>query len=326
MSKKQIILLGIAGLFLALLLLWAFTSTSPSHETALPERGAAVQAVYATGEVEPVYWAHIAPQIAGRVESVPVREGQEVKIGELLAGLDDTVERAHAAELRARLEYLEKERKRFATLAAKDAASRSRFEQISSEYDATTSALEAQMQTVNRLAIKSPLDGIVLRRDVEPGETVRTEDIIFWVGTPQPLRVTAEVDEEDIPFIALGQTALITSDAFVGQVIEGTVSEITPKGDPIEKNFRVRIGLPEASPLRVGMTVEVNVVTREEENALLVPTSSVLEGKVWVAEGRDIKERPVKTGIQGTEKTQILEGLQENEAVLVNPAAYLSGK
>ena len=116
------------------------------------------------------------------------------------------------------------------------------------------------------MTIISPIDGMVLRREIEPGEFVKQGDTAFWVGQPKPLRITAEVDEEDIPLVKLKQRALIKSDAFPEQVSEGLISDITPKGDPLNKNFRVRISLPENSPLYVGMTVEVNIIINEVDN------------------------------------------------------------
>jgi multidrug efflux pump subunit AcrA (membrane-fusion protein) len=116
---------------------------------------------------------------------------------------------------------------------------------------------------------------------------------------------------------------LIKADAFPGQVLTGTVAEITPKGDPINKSYRVRVALPDDTVLRVGMTTETNIVVREQVDALLVPASAVSGGRVWLAvEGRAHK-RAVKTGAIGENKAEILDGLKSDELVIVNPPPEL---
>ena len=117
------------------------------------------------------------------------------------------------------------------------------------------------------------MDGVVLRRDGEVGEIAEVGQILFRVGVPKPLQVVAEVNEEDIPRVAVGQTVLLRTDAFPGQRLEATVREITPMGDPVAKTYRIRVALPDDTPLRPGMSVEANVVTREKPNALLVPAT-----------------------------------------------------
>ncbi len=108
------------------------------------------------------------------------------------------------------------------------------------------------------------MDGVVLRRDGEVGEIVEPGQILFRVGVPKPLQVVAEVNEEDIPRVAVGQTVLLRTDAFPGRRLEGKVHEITPMGDAVAKTYRIRISLPDDTPLHVGMSVEANVVTREK--------------------------------------------------------------
>ena len=119
------------------------------------------------------------------------------------------------------------------------------------------------------------MDGVVLRRDGEVGEIVETGQVLFRVGVPKPLQVVAEVNEEDIPRVALGQKVLLRTDAFAGKALEGTVHEITPAGRSVAKTFRIRVALPDDTPLKVGMSVEANVVTREKPGALLVPADAV---------------------------------------------------
>jgi RND family efflux transporter MFP subunit len=128
------------------------------------------------------------------------------------------------------------------------------------------------------------------------------------------------VNEEDIPRVALGQTVLFRTDAFPDHNLEGKVGEITPMGDVAAKTFRVKIALPDDTPLKPGMSVEANIITREKPNALLVPADALQGNAVFVVDGGRARKRPVTIGIRGTRAVEILSGLADDEPV-ASPAA-----
>jgi RND family efflux transporter MFP subunit len=316
MKNNLIILVSISIIIIGAIFLF-FKQGNP--ETILPKRGHIVQAVYATGEVESVISSKISTQVSGKVMQVPVEEGDRVKTGQLLAQLDDGVEVAKISAYQAKLKYLTKEKDRYRELADMKYSSEGKYEKILSEYESIKAQLEAQQKLIERLKIVAPFDGVVLERNIESGETVTSVDIIFYVGDPDKLRVTAKVDEEDIPLVKIGHKVLIKSDSFPGKSFNGEVKEITPRGDPIDKNFRIRVSLPKGSPLLIGMTVEVNIITKEEQKALLVPTSSVVDGNIWLVNGNNIKKTKVITGISSEDFIQILNGLTDNQSIILNP-------
>jgi len=312
--------LYLALLAAAALLAWfAYSRTRPTVAVESPTRGPAVEAVYATGTVEPVVWAKVAPVTSGQIVDILARDGDPVKKGQPLARLDDREKRGNLELLAARRDFLQSELARAEQLHRRGFISWQGREQATSELKQAEAALAAAAKPLADTLLTAPMDGVVLRQDGEPGETVSAAQTLFWVGQPAPLRVIAEVDEEDIPLIHPGQRVLIKADAFPGQVLEGKVTDITPKGDPINKSYRVRVGLPENTPLRVGMTTEVNVVVREETDALLVPAAAVSGGKVWVVENGRARRMPVKTGVLGEKKAEIREGLRGDEAVIADP-------
>jgi RND family efflux transporter MFP subunit len=180
--------------------------------------------------------------------------------------------------------------------------------------------ISVQMEKLDNYTITAPMNGVVLRRDGEVGEIVDVGQILFRVGVPKPLQVVAEVNEEDIPRVKVGQTVLLRSDAFIGRQLTGTVREMTPMGDPVAKTYRIRIALPDDTPLQVGMSVEANVVTREKAGALLVPSDAVQSTSVFVVTGGRLEKRSVEIGIRGTRAVEILGGLREDERV-ASPAA-----
>ncbi len=289
-----------------------------SADTVEATRGQAVRAVYATGVVEPVEWAMLSADKTRRVTAILKDEGAVVQAGDPLVQLDDSVEESQESDARARVKFAGDDLARKRKLLAGGATFKRSVEEAEREHAQAEATLEAAQRERARLLLKAPMAGMVLRREVEPGETIQAGEAAMWVGKPVPLRITAEVDEEDIGIVKLGQQALIKADAFPGQALEGKITEITPKGDPVNKVFRARVGLADNTPLKIGMTTEVNIITEVVENALLIPVASESAGQVWKP-GRKPEPVPVKIGIRGENQLQVLEGLSEGDIILRAP-------
>lgn len=282
-------------------------------------RQQAVEAIYATGVVEPVTWAKVTPMNRGRIMDLCKCEGATVGKGEVLARLDDAEERARIDELVARAGFLEGDMRRYARLLEGNHVSAQTYQRAASAYAEIRALIAAERSRLNDFTIRSPIAGEVLRRDGEVGEIVDSDDVLFWVGEPKPLWLIAEVDEEDIARVRVGQSALIKADAFPDRVLDGTVETITPKGDPVNKSFRVRIALPDDTPLLIGMTTEINIVVATVEAALLVPAEAVVGGRVFVLAGGRAEARPVRTGIASAATIEITEGIGEGELIVAAP-------
>ncbi|NJO54862.1 MAG: efflux RND transporter periplasmic adaptor subunit, partial [Bacteroidales bacterium] len=201
------------------------------------------------------------------------------------------------------------------------------FERAQTEVRQLEALIAAQGERIENYKLVSPMDGTVLREDGEVGEVVDTTAVLYRVGQPQPLRLVAEVNEEDIPRVAKGQVTLIRADAFPETRLEGRVDDITPAGDPVAKTFRVYVSLPDDTPLQIGMSVEANIVSQEKANALLVPTEAIVGGAVFVVENGGAVRRKVETGIKGTRAVEILSGLREDERVISPvPSRFFGGR
>lgn len=281
-----------------------------------PQRRDVIEAVYATGEVEPLSWLQVAPQLTAQFEEILVDDGDRVEKGQLLAKADTSVEQAKLEEFEAHLTQMKSEYERNKGLLDKGYISQKAFDEAISAWNELQSRIENQRLLIARMSLSAPVSGTVLRRDIEPGEVKTPGQTVFWLGDPGDLRITAEVDEEDILRVKSGQTALLKADAVEGTVLEGTVAGITPKGDPVNKNFRVRIALEKGGPLQTGMTVEINIVTAKSESALTVPADAVRDGAVWVFAGTGWKKTPVATGRADGRFVEILSGLSGGETVM----------
>jgi RND family efflux transporter MFP subunit len=303
---------------------WWWYGRAPEVRAVAPTHGTAVEIVYATGPVEPVRWAKVASLFRARIVELCYCEGKPVARGDMLARLDDRELRAQLLELRAREDFTKRELARATELIGRGVATTQTYERASSDLRQVQALISVLMEKLENYTITAPMDGVVLRWDGEIGEIIEPGQILFRVGVPKPLQVVAEVNEEDIPRVAVGQKVLLRTDAFPAQPLEGTVREITPMGDPVAKTYRIRVALPEDTPLQIGMSVEANIVTRERPNALLVPADAVQDSTVYVIESERAKRRPVDIGIRGTRAVEVLAGLSEGERVASPAPAGLS--
>jgi len=290
-------------------------SRGPAITVAQVTRGAAAEIVYATGSVEPETWSRSTPLVRGRIIERCRCEGKTVKTGDILARLDDKEALATLNDLRALEEFQHREFDRQAQLLARGVATSQAYQRAESDLARIRAQIAAQTERLEYYKIVAPMDGTVLKEDGEVGDMVDPGTILYRIGLEKPLWVVADVNEEDIPRVQVGQKALLRTDAFAGQVLPGFVKQITPAGDPVSKTFRVRIGLPNDTPLRVGMSVEANIVSREKLDVLLVPANAVVNNSLLTIENDRARLRKVEIGIRGTGFVEIVSGASEGELV-----------
>lgn len=295
---------------------WWYANRPAQVAVVTPTRGEAAEIVYASGVVEPRNWAKVTSLVRERIVSVCNCEGSRVEKGDELARLDASEAEASLSELEARHDLAVTERDRVERLVERRVANMSELERAQSQVGQIEALIAGQEARLANYVLTAPNDGVVLRQDAEVGEIAEPGDVLFWVGQPAPLLVVAEVNEEDIPRVEAGQRALLRSDAFPGRALEAKVDSITPKGDPVTKTYRVRLALPDDTPLLIGMSVDVNIVIRVAEDALLVPSVAVNDGAVFVAEDNRARRREVETGIRGTANVEILSGLAAETQVI----------
>jgi membrane fusion protein, multidrug efflux system len=300
---------------LAAAAVWWF-SRGPAITVVAVKRGAAAEIVYATGSVEPETWSRSTPLVRGRIVERCRCEGKAVKAGDTLARLDDKEAQATLNDLRALEAFQQREFDRQSQLMARGVSTSQAYQRAESDLARIQAQIAAQAQRLEYYKLVSPMDGTVLKEDGEVGDMVDPGTILYRIGLETPLWVVADVNEEDIPRVRVGQKALLRTDAFANQVLPGFVKQITPAGDPLSKTFRVRIGLPDDTPLRVGMSVESNIVSREKQDVTLVPANAVLNSNsLLVIENDRARLRKVELGIHGTGFVEIVQGVREGELV-----------
>ena len=291
----------------------------PNVTTAVAILAPVSEAIYGTGTVEPERWAKVVPVQRRRLVELCRCEGQAVKVSQILGRQDDAEEKSALHELEINHDQIERDLSRAEKDRDKNDAAKTEYERRSTQFEESKSRISAQKVRIDALVLRAPLDGMVLRRDGEVGEIVGPTDVLFWVGPPAPMQVVAEINEEEITRIVAGQKAFLRSEAFPDQSLRAIVSQITPKGDPTRKTFRVYLLLPRDTPLRIGMTVEVNIIYREKSAAVVVPAEAVTGNAVQIVDDGRIRRVPISVGVRGSRNVEVV-GNVSKDTVVLSPA------
>jgi len=281
--------------------------------------GSVSDLVYATGFVEPRHPVTVSARITAPVRAVLVDEGDTVRAGQPLILLDDREQRmllAQAAALRLQSNLAER---RTLTLFDQGWVTRSAREQAVATADAARSAEAAARARLDQLVIRAGIGGIVLKRDVQPGDMATPNNAMLEIGDPRDVWITATIDERDVPQVHPGQAVLLKTDAFPGRVFHGRLTVLTPGGDPTQRAFRARIVLTDGVRLPIGLTLEANLVVYQRNNALLVPRSALRDGAVWRVDGRRALRQPVTMGLIDEDRVEVRNGLRPGEWIVRQP-------
>jgi cobalt-zinc-cadmium efflux system membrane fusion protein len=294
----------------------------------------------ASGDVvaDPDRSARVTSPIAGRIEQVSFKEGASVKKGEVLAVV--------------RVPELGKARAAFAATTVRGAAARANADRLKALADrglaskqevvaasAEADALEAESKAAaeqlgalgsspggagTSLAIRSPLAGVVTRRNAVLGQAITAEEAIANVIDLSELWFLARVYEKDVGRIDVGRRAEVQLTAYPNERFVGAVEYLGKEIDPGARTFTARVRLENTKGiLRVGLFGTARIATGEErkEPTLAVPRSAIadIDGKtcVFVKEADGFEKREVELGLVGVERAQILRGVREGELVVV---------
>lgn len=311
------------------------------------------------GSVEACLRTRLSPISGGRIAYLGVKKGDHVKKGQVLLRLwnDDqqaqsslaetqvTSSKKRIAEVCAMAENAEREAARMVELRAKGFISKSGEEKNRYEAQSRRAACDAARADVNqaqarvkvtkveqnRTVLVAPFDGIVADIVGELGEY--TTPSPPGVATPPAidliddscLYIEAPMDEVDAPKIRAGQAARISLDALPGKALAGHVKRVAPYVVAVEKQARtvdVEVSLDNAEDgkkLLVGYSADVEVVLDSHENALRVPTSTLLDGNkvlIYQAGTQKLEERSIKAGITNWEFTEVLDGLKQGDRIV----------
>lgn len=329
-----------------------------SYETAKVEKATIGNSVTATGTIEAVTSVEVGTQVSGLIDKIYVDYNSSVRKGQVIAELDKTNLLSQLSSANSQLQsaqsdlrYQKANFSRMKNLYEKGLVSADDYETARLALQQATSTVAQRQEAVSTAktnlgyaTITSPIDGIVLSKSVEEGQTVAasysTPTLFTIVKDMTDMRVIANVDEADIGEVREGQRVTYTVDAYPDETFEGTVTQVRNEAttDNNVVTYEVVISAPNPDKkLKPGLTANVTIYTLEQNNILSVPTKALRftptketvgpqdkivdcsgKHKVWVRNGRTFQAHSVQTGITNGTRTQILSGVKEGTVVIVD--------
>jgi len=306
------------------------------------------QIVTLNGTLQPLHMVNVNAQVDGEIEEVLVREGDQVKKGQVLARFATVELTAHLNERLASLDgakaqqaLAEKNFDKVKNLFGKKYISQTDFDTAQNQLTiaqantkAAESGVELARKSLSDAVVKAPQDGIVSERLAQPGQRTAMHVRLFVIVNLKELEFTGSVPSSDIPLVRAGQTATFAVDGFVNRVFTATVSRINPMAVPGARSYLIYLRvLNEDQALRGGMLAKGALVVDTRKNALSVPSSALREreqgGKyLYLIEGDTLVERSVETGLTDTATgyIEITQGVTDGTIVLNNRAKVEPGR
>jgi len=169
-----------------------------------------------------------------------------------------------------------------------------------------------------KIYVTAPMSGFVLGVNTEAGAQVAVGQPLFHIRTCCTRRVVVEVAEEKIVKLIVGQDAYVASDALPGEVFQGQLKAIIPRPSSPGQGYLLHIPMQLEASLEIGSRVNVDVIVRQEEEAILIPLDALTEGHVWVVEGKRAVRRRVEVGSLIDGRAHILSGLKDGDEIILN--------
>ena len=368
MKKKKIILIAVAVVVVVGAGIWFFASSPAKHKvtyaTVTVSKGDISNSVTATGTIEPVTEVEVGTQVSGIIDKIYVDYNSTVTKGQLIAEMDRATLQSELASqqatydgAKAEYEYQKKNYERSKGLHEKSLISDTDFEQAlynyqkaKSSYDSSKASLAKAERNLSYATITSPIDGVVISRDVEAGQTVasgfETPTLFTIAADLTQMQVVADVDEADIGGVEEGQRASFTVDAYPNDTFDGVVTQIrlgdasstssTSSSSSTVVTYEVVISAHNPDQkLKPRLTANVTIYILDKKDVLSVPNKALRfvpekpligandivkdcegEHKLWTREGTTFTAHPVGVGISNSMSTEIVSGIAEGTKVV----------
>lgn len=329
-------------------------------DTAKVETGTITKSITATGTIEPVTSVTVGTQVSGIVSKLYVDYNSVVKKGQVIAELDKTnliselnTAKANLASAESTMRYEQANFNRYKTLYKKGLVSADDYDNALLNYNkakesvASSREMVAKAQTnLGYATITSPIDGVVLSKSVEEGQTVaasfNTPELFTIAKDLTNMQVVADVDEADIGDVKAGERVTFTVDTYPDDTFQGTVTQVRQEATTTNNvvTYEVVISAPNADlKLKPGLTANVTIFTLEKTGVTNVlskalrftPTKETVNGakiidckgknKVWTKEGNVFRAHAVTLGITDGTRTEILSGVSKGTVVVTNVKA-----
>ena len=361
MKKLSKVWLVVAVVIIVAIVAWALSGSKKeeqiSFETAAVAPANIMNSITATGTIEPVTSVTVGTQVSGIVSKLYVDYNSVVKKGQVIAELDKTnlmsqlnSAKTQLATAQSQLNYQTTNFNRYKTLYQKGLVAADDFDSAKLSYTQAKEQVAATKEEVQRAqtnlgyaTITSPIDGIVLSKSVEEGQTVAasfsTPELFTIAQDLTNMQVVADVDEADIGDVKEGERVSFNVDAYPDDTFEGTVKQVRQEATTTNNvvTYEVVISAPNADlKLKPGLTANVTIYTAERKGVLSVQSKALrftpqketvgkmkivdqtgnAKNKVWTIEGNSIVAHNVNIGMTDGTNTQILNGISAGVKVV----------
>lgn len=364
MKKISKIWIGIGIIAVLAIATWMFSGgkkeQAVTFDTAKVELANIKNSVTATGSVEPVTSVTVGTQVSGIISRLYVDYNTVVKKGQIIAELDKTnliselnTAKANLSSAQSSLNYESANYKRYATLFKKGLVSADEYESAKLNFEKAKDQVAQSREMVQKAQtnlsyaiITSPIDGVVISKSVEEGQTVAasyaTPELFTIAKDLKDMQVVANVDEADIGDVKEGERVSFTVDAYPNDTFEGVVKQVRQEATTTSNvvTYEVVISAPNSElKLKPGLTANVTIYTAERQNVLCVstkalrftPTQDLIKGckivdckgknKVWTREGNTFKAHAVQIGMSDGIHTEILSGVSKGLEIITDAKA-----
>lgn len=357
-KKKALVIAAVAAI--AALAVWLLSGGKKEEkitfDTAAVAPANIMNSITATGTIEPVTSVTVGTQVSGIVSKLFVDYNSVVKKGQVIAELDKTnlmsqlnTAKTQLATAQSQLNYQTANYKRYKTLFEKGLVAADDFDNAKLSYTQAKEQVVSAKEEVQRAqtnlgyaTITSPIDGVVLSKSVEEGQTVAasfsTPELFTIAQDLTNMQVVADVDEADIGDVKEGERVTFTVDAYPDDTFEGEVKQVRQEATTTNNvvTYEVVISAPNADlKLKPGLTANVTIYTAERKGVLSVPSKALrftpqketvgkmkivdvanAKNKVWTIEGNSIVAHKVNIGMTDGTNTQIVGGIAEGTKVI----------
>ena len=339
---------------------WAMSGGKKEEDINFKEEKVALKtlqnSVTATGTIEAVTSVTVGTQVSGIVNKLYVDYNSQVKKGQVIAELDKTnllselnTAKANLASAQSSLNYQAANMERYKTLYKKGLVSADEYENALLTYRQAKEQVASSKENVQRAqtnlgyaTITSPIDGTVISKSVEEGQTVaasfNTPELFTIAKDLTNMQVVADVDEADIGDVAVGNRVAFTVDAYPDDTFEGVVKQVRLEATTTNNvvTYEVVISAPNADlKLKPGLTANVTIFTKEQPNVLSVPNKALRftptketvgkdmkivdckgKNKVWTLNDKILTAHPVNIGQSDATHTQIISGVKAGQSIV----------
>lgn len=265
--------------------------------------------------------AEVVAKVSGVVKQIMVEEGQTVKVGQVLARLDDEKLAVLVAQAEANFRKLENNYQRNQELFDRKLISAELFQAAKFEFESQKAAFDLVKLDLEYASIRAPITGVIAERHIKVGNMVLNNAVTFKITGFDPLRAVLYVPEREVAKLAVGQSSILNIDALEGELYRGSIERISPVVDPMTGTVKVTVSVRNpGKKLKPGMFVRVSISYDIHENALLVPKDAILaedtESAVFVVQDSTAYRRIVTTGYSNETQLEVTSGLELGETIV----------